>query len=241
MHFIPPLRAGTLVRRYKRFLADITLDSGEEITAHCPNTGAMLGLTSPGTRVWVSWRDSQTRKYGYTWELAEKEGHYIGTNTRTPQDLCREAFEAGQIPEFRLYKTMKAEVSVGDSRLDFCLTDVNGSLGYCEVKNVHLLYHKTALFPDTITQRGTRHLQTLQRLAESGTAAFLLYVIQREDAEAFRVTGAIDPQYAKASVAAREAGVQFLAYTCQISPQSLTLDKSIPLQDPFYDPISEED
>ncbi len=234
MDFSPALEPGTLERRYKRFLADIMLDSGQHITAHCANTGAMVGLTEPGTRVWVSHKKSDTRKYPYSWEMIEKDGEYIGVNTQTPPLLFKEAFQKGKIPELASYKEYKAEVVVKNARLDFMLRKENGDHAYCEIKNVHLMRGKKAFFPDCVTERGTRHLHALAALAAKGEQSFLLYVIQREHCTAFSAAGFLDDAYGKAFIEAQKAGVVFIAYTCTISPTHITLHRSVPVDEPCF-------
>lgn len=235
MNFSSPLIPGTLIARYKRFMAQIHLDSGQEITAHCPNTGSMRTLTDPGTRVWVSYSALPTRKYPYTWEMVEQEGRFIGTNTLLPNRLFRHAFEQGQLATaFAPYTTLQSEISIGRSRLDFCLDSPTHPPCYVEIKNVHFSQGGTALFPDSPTSRGTRHLQDLAHIAAGGGKAVLCYIIQRTDCTAFRVAGFIDTPYAKAFEAAVAQGVQMMAYTCCVSPQGLSLDRPIPILEPLY-------
>lgn len=240
MDFSPSLIPGRLIERYKRFIATVQLDTGKIITAHCANTGVMMGIAHPGERVWVYQHSLQgKRKLGYSWELVEQEGQFIGMNTSTPMKLVREAFAHFQslqknspfAPLFQGYDHLKAEVPIGNSRLDFCLTGPQGTT-YLEVKNVHLKRGRTAFFPDTRTQRGLRHLKELTMAARQGLGAVTLYIIQRNDVEDFRIAGDIDPYYAQAFEEA--AGVKSLAYSCHLSPKGITLGESIPILDPFY-------
>ncbi|MGL5784171.1 MAG: DNA/RNA nuclease SfsA [Alphaproteobacteria bacterium] len=234
--FSPPLLKGTLVKRYKRFLADVLLETGELVCAHCPNTGAMLGLTDPGTPVWLSQSDRPTRKLKYTWELVEDpQAGFIGVNTGNPNALVKKLLEQGGIPEFSAYPHVKAEVyAEPGSRLDFFLqgsekTDASNLGCYIEVKNVHFKQATQALFPDSPTQRGAKHMEVLERLVERGFGAFVLYIIQRQDCSSFSLAAEFDPLYAKAASQAFEKGVQPLAYSCEISPLGIGLDARLPV------------
>jgi sugar fermentation stimulation protein A len=247
--FSPPLLRGTLVKRYKRFLADVLLETGELVCAHCPNTGAMLGLTEPGTLVWLSESDRPTRKLKYTWELVEDPvAGFIGVNTGNPNALVKQVLQRSGIPELAAYPCVKAEVTAEPgSRLDFFLQEASqedaeapreaSSLGcYVEVKNVHFKQGEWALFPDSPTQRGARHMQVLERLVARGFKAFVLYVVQRQDCTAFSLGAEFDPVYAKAATQAFSKGVQPLAYSCAASPCGIKLLSRLPLRGcPFMD------
>jgi len=240
--FSPPLLRGTLVKRYKRFLADVLLETGELVCAHCPNTGAMLGLTEPGTPVWLSQSDRPTRKLKHTWELIEDPvAGFIGVNTGNPNALVKRVLQRGGIPELAAYPHVKAEVMAEPgSRLDFFLQvfpeadaprgeprdtprEVSSLGCYVEVKNVHFKQGERALFPDSPTQRGAKHMQVLERLVERGFKAFVLYIIQRQDCAAFSLGAAFDPAYAQAATQAFKSGVQPLAYGCVASPCGIEL------------------
>lgn len=259
MQFVPKLETGVLVRRYKRFFADMETPQGALITAHCVNTGPMTGLLEPGGEVAFSHNPSKHRKLHYTWEMVFVENTWVGTNTHRPNVLVREAFHGGKIPALSEYSTLRSEVSVGSSRLDFyatknhvdqdapfadaenayptasnlvSLSQENQEKGvYIEVKNVHSRRENRAFFPDTVTTRGTKHLRSLTTLVQEGYEAMMIYVIQRGDCQTFEVAGDLDPDYARAFQEARQAGVKMLAYACDVSPQGITLEKNIPLED----------
>lgn len=234
MRFKTPLQRGTLVQRYKRFLADVALDSGETVTATCPNTGSMLGLSAPGMKVWLSVSDSPTRKYAHTWELVEtgtgKETTLVGINTAHPNAIVAEAAAAGRIPALTGYATLRREVKYGQSsRIDLLLEDPAKGMAYVEIKNVHLLRQPgLAEFPDSKTERGVKHLSELTDMVRQGHRAVMLYLIQRGDARSFRAAADIDPKYAAALTAARAAGVEAIAAVCRITPESIEIDRMLP-------------
>jgi len=232
MQFVPNLQIGQLVQRYKRFFTDIRQADGSIIVAHCPNTGPMTGLLHPGTTLAFSLA-STPRKLGYTWEMAHVDGVWVGANTQWPNRLVKEAFEKKRIPALNMYDTLQSEVRVGDSRLDFYATcsdpEAQKSL-YIEVKNVHWRCGHRALFPDTVTTRGAKHLRALTQLVEQGCDAMMIYVVQRNDCQAFAVARDVDPDYAMAFDRAAEAGVQFLAYACEVSPEGISLGENIPIE-----------
>jgi sugar fermentation stimulation protein A len=229
MKFPIPLRRGRLIQRYKRFLADIDLESGERITASCPNTGAMLGLSAPGTMVWVSEHDSSTRKYRHCWELSESDLggdiELVGINTAHPNKLVTEAIGAGRIAELAGYPSLRNEVKYGEaSRIDILLGGDARGLCYVEVKNVHLMRAKgRAEFPDSVTTRGAKHLRELAAMVAAGHRAAMMFLIQRGDAETFSLARDIDPNYGFAFDMARAAGVEMLAYRCAISPDGISV------------------
>ncbi|HHK73572.1 MAG TPA: DNA/RNA nuclease SfsA [Rhizobiales bacterium] len=234
MRLPAPLLRGLLIRRYKRFLADIELDSGEVITAHCANPGSMLGLKTPGQKVWVSRNDNPKRKLKYSWELTEVDDGagpaMVGINTSAPNTIVHEALIAGIIPELAGYTHIRREVNYGaGSRIDFLLEADGRRPCYVEVKNAHLLRRTgRAEFPDSVTARGTRHLHELLDMVRDGARAMMLYVIQRTDAEVFSLAGDIDPAYAQAFLEARAGGVEACAYACRIDEKEITLGASIP-------------
>ena len=233
MKFASPLSRGLLVKRYKRFLADIILDSGEEITASCPNTGAMLGLSSPGTAVWVSHNDSPTRKYRHTLELVESMHDgittLVGINTGLPNRIVNEAIAGGTIPALAGYSTRRNEVKYGiNSRIDILLEDPFKPVCYVEVKNVHLMRtHGLAEFPDSVTSRGAKHLAELKTMIEQGHRAVMVYVIQRPDAHHFSLASDIDPVYARGFESARKAGLEAIACRCSVSTTQICVDALI--------------
>ncbi|MFD0987597.1 DNA/RNA nuclease SfsA [Methyloligella solikamskensis] len=226
LHAYPSdLIPGTLIRRYKRFLADIKLQTGETVTAHCCNPGAMLGLKAEGAKVWVSRSDNPKRKLRYSWELIEVdlgEGPaLVGINTALPNTLAAAALAQRAMPELAGYAEIRREVRYGtNSRVDFLLSDDDGATCHVEVKNVHLMREPgLAEFPDSVTARGAKHLNELAKVAEGGGRAVMLYLIQRSDAQQFDIAADIDPAYAAGLEAAQEAGVEVLAYACAPSLQ----------------------
>lgn len=233
MKFTQPLIKARLLKRYKRFLADVELDTGEITTAHCANPGAMLGLKQEGQTVWLSKSDNPKRKLQYSWELVETApGNLVGINTGHPNRLVEEAINSGAISELRGYKTMKREVKYGqNSRIDLLLSDKPDKpeqLCYVEVKNVHLLRTKNlAEFPDSVTKRGAKHLGELATMAQNGHRAVMLYVIQRADVTGFTLAADIDPAYATAFKAAKSAGVEAYAYDCALSPEEISIKAPI--------------
>lgn len=218
MH-LPPLIRGKLKRRYKRFLADVVLSTGEVVVAHCANPGAMTGLKEPGLTVWLSKAHNPKRKLKYDWQLVEhNDGRLVGINTANPNRIVYEALQEGRIAEAAGYPDIRREVKYGTgSRVDFLATGEGQDL-YIEVKNVHLnrLPH-LAEFPDSVTERGSKHLRELSEVAQSGHRALMLYVIQHEAIAYFTLAGDIDPTYAHNFAKAREAGVEAAAYICAFS------------------------
>ena len=233
MKFATPLIPGTLKQRYKRFLADVTLDTGETVTATCPNTGSMLGLTAPGSRVWLSESDSPTRKYRHTWELIEhdlgKGPTLVGINTGRPNAIVTEAIEAKRVKPLTDFVSLRREVKYGaNSRIDILLEGGDGRQCYVEIKNVHLMRQAgLAEFPDSKTERGVKHLKELTNMVAAGHRAVMLYLVQRGDATRFDIAGDIDPAYAAAFVEARQKGVEMIAYRCRISADEIALEKAV--------------
>lgn len=229
MPFPSELTYGTLIKRYKRFLADIKFDSGEELTVHCPNPGAMMGITTPGSRVALSKAANPGRKLAYSWEMVEINGIWIGTNTNNPNLIVAKALAENSIPELSGYKNIKAEVKYGqNSRIDFFLTDGPTDMCLVEVKNVHLIRNNyIAEFPDCVTSRGSKHQLELAEQVKKGIRSVVLYVVQRDDALTFRVAHDLDKAYSEASQQATEAGVETLAYSCNMLPSGITLKQSL--------------
>ena len=223
----------TLVKRYKRFLSDHRLESGEVITASCPNTGTMLGLTTPGSATWLVLAPSPTRKYDYRWELIEDEGTWVGINTGRPNALVEEAIRAGVITELVGYADLRREVKYGtNSRIDLLLEDPGRPQAFVEVKNCHLRREAgLAEFPDSITTRGAKHLDELAAQVALGHRAVMVFCVQRADCDHFDVAADIDPGYAVAFQRARAAGVEALAYVCHVSAETIALTHSIPIKD----------
>ncbi|MGI3166721.1 DNA/RNA nuclease SfsA [Pseudooceanicola sp. 200-1SW] len=231
MRFQTPLVPATLLRRYKRFLADIRLADGQEVTAHCANPGSMMGLAEPGMRVWVEPNDDPKKKLKYGWRLVEHPGgHFTGVDTAVPNRALREALLAGGVRGLEGYATVRPEQKYGaKSRIDFLLSDPARADCYVEVKSVTLSRQPgLAEFPDSVTARGLKHLQELSQMAQAGHRAVMLFLVQRTDAERTGLAADIDPAYAAGFAAARAAGVEALAFGCNISPQEITLGAPLP-------------
>jgi len=235
MRFPSPLQRGRLIQRYKRFLADVVLDSGETVTANCPNTGSMLGLTTPGARVWLSRSDSPTRKYAHTWEMIEDDlgggPSLVGINTSHPNRLVAEAIPEKHIKALAGYGSLRREVKYGEaSRIDILLEDERKGRCYVEIKNVHLMREGgLAEFPDSVTARGVKHLRELAAMAKEGHRAVMLFLIQRTDAQRFTLASDLDPAYAAAFRLAAEAGVEALASGCRMSEAEIALGRAVPI------------
>jgi sugar fermentation stimulation protein A len=226
-----PLVRGRLVQRYKRFFADLVLDDGRAITAHCPNPGAMLGVNLPGQGAWVSWSDDPKRKLPWTLQLVEAGGGLIGVNTMLPNKLVAEALADEAIPELSGYATIRPEVRYAEaSRVDFLLTHPDRPPCWLEVKNVHLSRTPgLAEFPDCVAARSTRHLADLAAQVASGDRAVALFVVQRMDCESFKSCDDLDPAFARGLTQAVGAGVEVLVYACEVTTQGVRIARRIPL------------
>ena len=230
MRFPDPLVPGELIKRYKRFLADVRLASGEVVTAHCANTGSMIGVCEPGSEVWLSQARNPNRKLRYSWEMIRVGGSLVGINTAHPNAIVAEAIEAGKIPSLTGYDTLRREVRYGEnSRIDILLAGGGKPDCYVEIKNVTLARGADAAFPDAVTARGTKHLLELSRLIEAGLSAVMVPLVQREDCGRFVIADDIDPVYAGALANARAAGVGVLCHACTLSPEAIELDRPLPL------------
>lgn len=229
MDFPQPLKRGQLVQRYKRFLADIVLEDGSEITAHCPNPGAMLGLNMPGLPVWVSRAPDPKRKLAHTLELVEVDGGLVGINTMHPNRLVAEALATDAIPELSGYAVHRREVKYGQaSRVDFLLEAPDRPRCWLEVKNCHLRRTGTlAEFPDCVAARSTKHLRELEAMVAEGERAVALFVVQRTDCDAFSACHDLDPAFARGLEAAADAGVEVLVYGCDISPSAVRIARPL--------------
>lgn len=230
MNFSTPLVRGQLVQRYKRFLADIMLDDGTEITAHCPNPGAMIGLNRPGLVCWLSKSPDPARKLPYTWELVEAPSHDgdflpVGVNTMHPNRLVAEALASDAIAELAGYATHRREVKYGvNSRVDFLLEGPGLAPAWVEAKGVTLSRRRgLAEWPDCVSARGTRHLAELEARIQAGDRAVVLFVVQRSDCTAFDVARDLDPGFGRAWERVRAAGVEALVYGCDLSSRAVTL------------------
>ena len=228
-----PMARGRLVQRYKRFFADVVLEDGREVVTHCPNPGAMLGLNTPGMRVWVSAADGAKRKLGWTLELVEADGGLVGVNTLAPNRLVAEALAEEAIPELAGYALHRREVRFGTaSRVDFLLSAPGRAPCFVEVKNCHLRRAGTlAEFPDCVAARSAKHLRELTAEADKGARAVQLFVIQRTDCDRFAACADLDPAYAAGLAKAAAAGVEVLCYGCDISPEAIRIARRVPWAD----------
>lgn len=226
MKFEEPLVKATLIKRYKRFLADVVLEDGTELTAHCANPGSMMGVMDPGSVVWLSPNRNPKAKLPYRWEMIEVNGGLVGINTSRPNRIVEEAITERQVPELRGYETLRREVKYGrNSRIDLLLEGPGRC--YVEVKNVTLRRQAFAEFPDARTARGAKHLRELSDMVGQGHRAVMLYLVQRMDCQSFRLARDIDPEYGAAFDAASAAGVEALVYGCRLSRDEITLDAPV--------------
>lgn len=231
MRFASPLTEGRLLRRYKRFLADVAFADGRVETVHVANPGAMTGLAEPGMRAFLSKSANPARKLAWSLELIEADGTLVGINTSHPNRLVEEAIRAGTISELTGYDQLRREVAYGrNSRVDLLLSGSGRPDAYVEVKNAHLSRHPPhAEFPDSVTARGTKHLGELAAMVAAGRRAAMLYLVQRADSVDFALARDIDPAYGAAFDAARDAGVEMLAYGCRITPEEIVVTGPLPV------------
>ncbi|SIS58093.1 sugar fermentation stimulation protein A [Roseivivax lentus] len=235
MRFQTPLVPARLVRRYKRFLADITLEDGREVTAHIANPGAMLGLADPGARIWVEPNDDPKKKLKWSWKIVELPGgERVCVDTGMANRVVREALEAGAVPGFDGYDRVRPEQKYGDgSRIDFLLQGAGRADAYLEVKSATLLRAPgRAEFPDSVTARGTRHLQELAQMAAAGHRAVMLFLLARDDAEILGIAADIDRKYADAFREAAARGVEMLALGTTITPEGIDAGVIRPVIEP---------
>jgi len=226
--FAPPLRPGVLIKRYKRFLADVRFTDGKVATVLCPNTGSMKSCAEPGRPVLLSYHPEGTRKYPYTWQMIKMDAGWVGVNTAIPNALVAMAVQYGMIPELIGYPKARREIPLnGKSRLDFLLEGAPGRC-YMEVKNVSLVENGAALFPDAVTERGTRHLEELVKIQQAGDRAVMLFLVQRPDGAVFRPADHIDPTYGEAMRRAAAAGVEILVYRADVSPDGIRWGDAVP-------------
>ena len=239
MKFKYPLIHGRLVMRYKRFLADVILDDGTEITAHCTNSGSMLSCLEEGAEVWLSPADDQKRKTQFTWEMIKIDGDWVGINTSNPNTLAFEWVDRGLVPGLEGLTSLKREVKWDDSRFDlFGEMAGKGADGFAgpgkgcfiEVKNVSLKEGNRALFPDSITERGRKHLNTLVRVKKAGMRAVMLYVVQRMDVRIFSPAREIDPAYGKVLDEAIRHGVEVIVVQAHLTPESIEFHRVLPVE-----------
>jgi len=224
----PKLIEGTLISRYKRFMADVKLRNGRVVTAHCPNSGSMKTCCEPGRRVYISRSDRPGRRLKYTWEMIEMPSSLVGINTSVPNKLVREGLLLGMLPELGPFETVRSEVPYGaGSRIDLLLERADGRRCYIEVKNCTLIDHDAALFPDAVTSRGLKHLGELQAMVREGHDAVSFFLIQRMDASVFRPADGIDPAYGKELRKAAQNGVKVVAYDVVMDLRTISLGKAI--------------
>jgi sugar fermentation stimulation protein A len=233
MMFSEPLTPAMLIRRHKRFLADVELADGRILTAHCPNTGSMMGCADPNARVWLSRSDNPKRKYAYTWELVEVAGGtLVGINTGRTNRLIEEAIVAGDLPELGSYDSLRREVRYGreNSRVDFLLRSDDAGLCYLEVKNVTAAVEKgIALFPDAVSSRGARHLRELMAMVADNRRAVICFCVQRGDVREVRPADAIDPVYGATLRQAVANGVEAIACGAEVSPRGIEVRGVLPV------------
>ncbi len=229
MKFINKLVKGKLVRRYKRFLADVELEDGTIAIAHCTNSGSMKTCIEEGAPVYLSPATDPKRKTKFTWEMIFINNGWIGVNTIIPNQLAFDAIVAGEIEKLKGYTFVKREVKFGDSRFDIYAENKNDKC-FIEVKNVTMKVGNYALFPDAVTTRGRKHLETLIEVKKSGIRAVMLYVIQRMDVDIFGSAKDIDPEYAKSLKKAIDNGVEVIAVQAMVSPDSIKIIKEIKIE-----------
>jgi sugar fermentation stimulation protein A len=220
MLFDHPLQSAILLRRYKRFLADVELADGQQLTVHCPNTGSMMGCSTPGLPAMISRSDNPGRKYPHTLEMVMVDNSWVGINTARTNRLVREAMENSIFPELLPFDEIRAEVKSGNSRLDFLLSGRAGET-YVEVKNCTLAREGVAMFPDAITVRGSKHLQELMRRHEEGHRAAIIFCVQMGNVSGFAPAADIDPVYTENLASAISMGVLALACRADVSPEGI--------------------
>jgi sugar fermentation stimulation protein A len=224
----PQLISGTLIKRYKRFLADVRLKNGHTVITHCPNTGSMLECSEPGRDVYLSRHNNANRKLKYTWEMIKMPASLVGVNTIIPNKLIKNAILKGKITHLNNYKEIRTEVKYGEnSRIDILLENEKKKC-FIEVKNCTLVKDKVAYFPDAISSRGLKHLIELQKQVEYGDRSIMLFLIQRMDAELFRPADHIDKSYSRELRKAVRNGVEILVYDVIIDCRGVTLNRSLP-------------
>jgi sugar fermentation stimulation protein A len=229
MRFEKKLIRGKLIKRYKRFLADIELENGDVVVAHCTNSGSMKSCIEEGAPVYLTYHDDPKRKTKYTWEMIFINNHWIGINTSVPNLLVFEAVRDKNIPQLNMYTYVKREVKYADSRFDV-LAENNHEKCFIEIKNVTLRSNNKATFPDAVTTRGLKHLKTLIEVKKAGIRAVMFYVIQRQDIELFAPAKDIDPNYAKGLKEAFEYGVEIIPYMAEVTPEGIELIKEVPFE-----------
>lgn len=229
MIFSQKLVHGTLIKRYKRFLADIRLDDGSVVTAHCTNSGTMKSCLETGAEVYMTPVNDPKRKTRFTWEMIRIGNHWVGINTANPNKLAFEAIQQNIIPRLSGFHTVRREVRFGDSRFDI-YAESSHERCFIEVKNVTLKEEKYAMFPDAVTSRGLKHLKTLAGVKEKGLRAVMLYVVQRTDVGVFAPAAGIDPDYAAQLKEASLAGVEIIVVQARVTPEKIEIVRELPVE-----------
>ncbi len=232
MKFQTPLIKATLIKRYKRFLADVLLEDGAQVTAHCANSGSMMSVNLPGAEVWVSPANNPNRKLKYTWEMIRVNRSLVGINTQHPNTIVAEAISAGNIPTLSSFKNIRREVKYGkNSRIDLLLEMQDGQQCYVEVKNVTMrrdfIKGAPAEFPDGITARGAKHLVELSDMVMQGHRAVMFYLVQRSDVDSMTIARDIDAAYADALDKAKKIGVEVVAFNCKVTTKAINVSRSV--------------
>ncbi|OGQ78393.1 MAG: sugar fermentation stimulation protein SfsA [Deltaproteobacteria bacterium RIFOXYA12_FULL_58_15] len=231
MRFEQPLIEGTLVRRYKRFLADVVLTSGEEVTVHCANPGSMIGCSDPGSKVLVSVRDDPRRKFSHQLEIIFAGRVPVGIHTGRPSSVVAEAISQGKVPELAGYATMRREVrDARDSPVDLLLEGNGLRPCYVEIKNVTLAQEDVAMYPDAITEQGTKHMAELTDIVREGNRAMVIFLAQRSDVERFRPADHIDSEFGQALRDAVARGVEPICYRAKVTRKGIELDTRLPIE-----------
>ncbi len=230
-HRWPPLLSGRLIRRYKRFLADVELENGATVTAHCPNSGSMLACAQPGRPVYVSHHDDPRRKLKYTWQIIDMPTSLVGVNTQVPNRLVQLAVSGGRVPELSGYGNLRREVKTGShTRLDMVLEQTGRRPCFVEIKNCTLVSKGQACFPDAVTTRGLKHLKELQKLSAEGSRSVIFYLVQRMDAEVFHPADHIDAAYGRELRCAVANGVEILVYDVAIDFEKIHIRRPVPVR-----------
>ena len=231
MNFDPPLVRGTLIKRYKRFLADVLLEDGVEVIAHCANPGSMKTCAEPGWGVWLSPSTNPKRKLKWTLEIVDADGIQIMVNTARPNHIVSEAISNGLVSELLGYSAMRSEVKYGEnSRIDLLLSEPGQPDCYVEVKNATMAAEPGVVaFPDSVSKRASKHMHELTAMVQAGHRAVVFFLVSRDGAESMRPASEIDPTYAQALRDAMDAGVEVLAYRLHISPESMRIEHRLPV------------
>ena len=230
MEFKQPLQKATLIKRYKRFLSDMMLSDGTTVTAHCANSGSMLGLTAPGNEVWLSANTNPKAKLDWRWELVRVDGNLVGINTAHPNRIVEDAINNNDLVELLNYSKIRREVRYGNkSRIDLLLEDERKETCFVEVKNVTLKRKEYAEFPDAETKRGLQHPRELAKMVSEGNRALKFYLVQRSDCNLFKLAEDIDPAYAETFTEVRKVGVEAVCYACHVSPSNIKVTRPIPI------------